>query len=72
MKVVSCKPLSKLFYVYLPLEKLINKEYFPIKEKFGLVSKKMFFFYFEWNTLSRSCKKKKQTMLFVDYNKFDP
>jgi len=55
--VVSCKPLFKLFYVYLLLEKLINEKHFTIKEKFSLVSRKVFSFYFGWNTLSRSCKK---------------
>jgi hypothetical protein len=32
------KPLSKLFCVCLPLEKLINEKHFPVKAKFGLVS----------------------------------
>ena len=27
-------------------KKLINKKYFSVKEKFGLVSRKVFFFYF--------------------------
>jgi hypothetical protein len=42
-KVVSGKPLSKLSCVCLPLEKLVNGKHFPVKEKFGLVSKKVFF-----------------------------
>jgi hypothetical protein len=41
-KVVSGKPLSKLSCVCLPLEKLVNEKHFPIKEKFGLVSRKVF------------------------------
>jgi len=41
-KVVSGKPLSKLFYVCLPLEKLVNEKHFPVKGKFGLVFKKVF------------------------------
>jgi hypothetical protein len=41
-KVISGKSLSKLFYVCLPLEKLVNGKLFPVKEKFGLVSKKVF------------------------------
>jgi hypothetical protein len=41
-KIVSGKPLSKLSCVCLPLEKLVNEKYFPVKEKFGLVSRKMF------------------------------
>ena len=41
-KVVSGKSLSKLSCVYLPLEKLVNEKHFPVKEKFGLVSRKVF------------------------------
>ena len=41
-KVVSGKPLSKLFYVCLSLAKLVNRKYFPVKGKFGLVFRKVF------------------------------
>ena len=48
-KVVSGKPLSKFFCVCLSLEKLVNRKHFPVnrkhfpdKEKFGLVSRKVF------------------------------
>jgi hypothetical protein len=48
-KVVFKKPLSKLFCVCLPLEKLVNRKHFPVngkhfpvKEKFGLVFRKVF------------------------------
>jgi hypothetical protein len=48
-KVVSGKPLFKLSCVCLPLEKLVNEKYFlvngkhfPVKEKFDLVSRKVF------------------------------
>jgi uncharacterized protein YlzI (FlbEa/FlbD family) len=41
-KVVSGKSLSKLFCLYLPLEKLVNGKHFPVKGKFGLVFRKMF------------------------------
>jgi len=51
--VVSEKSFFKLFCFYLLLEKLVNGKYFsvngkhfPVKEKFGLVSRKVFFFYF--------------------------
>jgi hypothetical protein len=71
-KVVSGKPLSKLFYIYLPLEKLVNQKHFSVKEKFGLVSSKVFSFYFGRKTLSRSCEKFKNVILFADYIKFDP
>jgi len=41
-KVVSGKSISKLFYVCLPLEKLVKGKYFLVKGKFGLVSRKVF------------------------------
>jgi uncharacterized protein YlzI (FlbEa/FlbD family) len=49
-KVILGKPLSKLFYICLPLEKVINRKHFPVngkhfpvKEKFDLVFRKVFF-----------------------------
>jgi len=58
-KVISEKSLSKLFYVYLLLEKLVNGKYFsvnvkyfsvnekhfPVKKKFGFVFRKVFPFW---------------------------
>jgi hypothetical protein len=41
-KVVFGKPLSKLSYICLPLEKSVNGKHFPVKEKFSLVSRKVF------------------------------
>ena len=38
----SGKLLSKLFCVCLPLEKLVNRKHFPVKEKVSFVSKKVF------------------------------
>jgi hypothetical protein len=70
--VVFGKPLSKLSRVYLSLEKLVNGKYFSIKEKFGLISRKMFSFYFGRKTLSRSSEKFKNIILFADYIKFGP
>ena len=43
-EVVSGKLLSKLSYVYLSLEKLVNRKHFLVKEKFSLVFRKVFFF----------------------------
>jgi hypothetical protein len=43
-KVVSRKPLSKLPHVCLSLEKLVNEKHFPVKEKFSLIFRKVFFF----------------------------
>jgi hypothetical protein len=62
----------KLFVFYLLLKKLINKKHFPVKEKFSLVSRKVFFFYFGRKTLSESCKKFRNVILFANYIKFGP
>jgi hypothetical protein len=77
--VISEKLLFKLFYICLPSRKLINgkhfpinEKHFPVKEKFGLVSKKVFFFYFGRKTLSGSCEKFRNIILFADYIKFGP
>jgi len=67
-----CLLLSKLFYVYLSLKKLINGKHFPVKEKFGFVSRKVFSFYFGRKTLSEFVKKIRNVILFFDYIKFDP
>jgi len=56
-KVVSEKLLSKLSCVCLPLEKLVNEKYFPVKGKFDLIFVKVFSFYFGQKTLSKSCEK---------------
>jgi hypothetical protein len=78
-KIIFGKPLSKLFYVCLSLEKLVNGKHFPVnekhfsvKEKFGLVFRKVFSFYFLWKTLSGSCEKFRNVILFADYIKFGP
>jgi hypothetical protein len=41
-KVISGKLFFKLSYVCLPLEKLVNEKHFSVKEKFGLVFRKVF------------------------------
>jgi hypothetical protein len=71
-KVIFKNSFSKLSCVCLLLEKLVNGKYFPIKEKFGLISRKVFSFYFERKTLSGSCEKFKNIILFAYYIKFDP
>jgi hypothetical protein len=62
----------QLFCVCLPLEKLVNGKHFPVKEKFGLVSRKVFSFYFGRKTLSGSCENFRNVILFADYIKFGP
>jgi len=78
-KVVFEKALSKLSCVCLPLGKLVNgkhfpvnEKYFPVKEKFSFVSRKVFSFYFGRKTLSGSCEKFRDVILFADYIKFGP
>jgi hypothetical protein len=71
-KVVSGKPLSKLSCVCFPLGNLVNGKYFPVKGKFGLISRKVFSFYFGRKTICRSCEKFKNIILFADYIKFGP
>jgi len=58
------KSLSKLSCVCLLLKKLVNRKHFPVKEKFGLISRKVFFFYFGRKTLPGSCEKFKNVILF--------
>jgi len=41
-KVVSGKPLSKLFCICLPLEKLVNEKHFPVNGKYFSVNRKHF------------------------------
>ena len=71
-KVVFWKLFFKIFCICLLLEKLINRKYFPVKGKFGLVFKKVFSFYFRRKILFRICEKFRNIILFVDYNKFGP
>jgi hypothetical protein len=70
-KVIFEKLLFKLSCVYLLLRKLVNEKHFPVKEKFGLIFRKVFSFYFGRKTLSGSCEKFRNVILFVDYIKFD-
>jgi len=41
-KIVSGETTSKLSCVCLPLKKLVNGKHFSVKEKFGLVYRKVF------------------------------
>ena len=66
--------LETIFQTFLCLfviGKIDQWKHFPVKEKFSLVFRKVFFFYFGHKTLSRSCEKFRNIILFVDYNKFD-
>jgi hypothetical protein len=63
---------NNFFCIRLSLEKLVKRKYFSVKEKFGLVFKKVFLFYFGRKTLSKSCEKFRNVMLFADYIKYGP
>jgi hypothetical protein len=71
-KVVFLEIIFQTFFICLSLKKLINEKHFPVKEKFNLIFRKIFCFYFERKILCRSCKKFKNVMLFADYIKFAP
>jgi hypothetical protein len=60
------------FLCLFAIKKIVSEKHFPVKEKFGLISKKVFSFYFGWKTLSRSCEKFRNIILFADYIKFGP
>jgi hypothetical protein len=47
------------------------EKHFSVKEKFNLISKKVFSFYFGQKTLFRTYRKFIIVLLFVDYIKFD-
>jgi hypothetical protein len=67
------KSFSKLSCVCLSVETLVNRKHFSIKGNFGLKTfNQMFSFYFERKTLSKSCEKIRNIILFVDYIKIDP
>jgi hypothetical protein len=71
-KVVFRKLFSKLSCVCLLLEKLVNEKHFLVNGKFSLVFRKVFSFYFERKTLSGSCEKFRNVILFAYYIKFGP
>ena len=65
--------LRKYFlnFLYLFVFIKVIRKYFLVKEKFGLVFRKVFSFYFGRKTLSESCEKFKNIILFTNYIKFD-
>ena len=71
-KLVSGKLFFKLFYIGLPLEKLVNEKHFPVKEKFRLVFIKVFSWKIWAENTFRSCEKFRNVILFTDYIKFGP
>jgi hypothetical protein len=66
------KSVSKLFCIYLTLEKLVNGKHFLVKKKLTWFPEKYFPEKFERKTFSGSCEKFKNVILFAEYIKFDP
>jgi hypothetical protein len=56
-KVIFWKSLSKLSCICLSIKKLVNGKHFSVTEKFDLISRKVFSFYFGQKTLFRNCEK---------------
>jgi len=65
------KLFLKLSCVCLSLEKLVNEKHFPIKKNLAWFLGKYFPRKFRRKTLSESCEKFKNIILFDDYIKFD-
>jgi hypothetical protein len=55
----------------LPLEKLVNEKYFPVKGKFGLVFRSVFLKNLSGKHFLEVVKNLEMS-LFADYIKFDP
>jgi hypothetical protein len=62
---------SIFFFVYLALKQLINKKQFLVKKN-PLGFYESIFFILSGKYFSDSCKKFKNTLLFINYIKFDP
>jgi len=69
LKVVFEKLFSKLSCVCLTLGKLINGKHFPVNGKYFPIwfPEKYLPFIFGWKTLSGSCEKFRNVILFTDY-----
>jgi hypothetical protein len=52
------------------IRKIGQRKHFPFKGKFGLVFRKIFFFYFGRKIFFRSCEKIRNIILFTNCNKF--
>jgi len=66
------KLFFKFFYIYLPLKKLVNKKYFPVKKNLIWFKEKCFSKKFRRKTFSGKCEKFRNVILFADYIKFGP
>jgi len=64
--------LFNFFYVCLLLKKLIKKNTFQLKKIWLDFHEIVFLLFWAENTLSESCKKFRNVILFDDYIKFSP
>jgi len=71
-KVVSGKPLFKLSCVCLLLESRSTENIFQLKKNLAWFPGKCFLGKFGRKTLSESCEKFRNVILFTDYIKFGP
>jgi hypothetical protein len=60
------------FHVFVIIRKVGQQKILSSQKKIGLVSRKVFSFYFGRKTLFRSCEKFRNVILFTDYIKFGP
>jgi hypothetical protein len=60
------------FLCLFVIRKVGQRKILSSQKKFGFVFREVFSFYFEWKTLSGSCEKFRNVILFADYIKFGP
>ena len=71
MKISYLEIILQTFRFLFTIRKVDQQKIFSNKKKISLIYMKVFSFYFGRKTLSRSCEKFKNILLFVDYIKFD-
>jgi hypothetical protein len=62
---------NNFLYLFI-IKKIDQHKIFLVKEKFSLIFRKVFFFYFGRKTSFRNCENVKNIILIIDYNKFNP
>jgi len=71
MEISYLEIIFQTFRFLFTIRKVDQQKIFSNKKKISLIYMKVFSFYFGRKTLSRSCEKFKNILLFVDYIKFD-
>jgi len=62
----------QIFLCLFVIKKVDKWKTLSSQKKFGLISRKVFFFYLRRKTFSENCEKIRNVILFVDYIKFGP